>query len=58
MEGKIHMDDEMVLQTIVASATTGSAKAITVALDTHTNIVIWLDGKIVEVPPETFKINK
>jgi hypothetical protein len=58
MDGKIHVDDESTLATIVASVTTSGMAAIAVSYNTGTNVIIWQDGKIVEVPPETIKINQ
>lgn len=49
------MNDKEVLRTIVAGVSAATFNAVQVALSTDTNVVIWENGKIREVPPENFK---
>jgi hypothetical protein len=57
MEQKPNPDDEQILQTIATSAAASSCTAISIAISTATNLIIWRDGKVVEVSPEKL-INK
>jgi hypothetical protein len=44
-------DDKYVLQTIVAGVSASTTHAVEIALGTNTSVVIWRDGKVVELSP-------
>jgi hypothetical protein len=44
-------DDAYILQTIVTGVSASTTHAVETALRTNTGVVIWRDGKVVEISP-------